>query len=31
MGRNDMPSFRGSLSPQQLRDVAAFVTQELVK
>jgi mono/diheme cytochrome c family protein len=26
-----MPAFRGSLSPQQLRDVAAFVTQELVK
>ena len=30
-GRNDMPAFRGSLSPQQLRDVAAFVAQELVK
>lgn len=29
-GRNDMPSFSGALSPEQLRDVAAFITEELV-
>ena len=31
IGRNDMPSFRASLSPTQIRDVAAFITQQLVK
>ncbi len=30
-GRNDMPAFSGTLSPIQLRDVAAFITQRLLK
>jgi len=30
-GRKDMPSFRGALSPLQLRDVAGFITQDLIK
>ena len=31
IGRNDMPSFRESLSPTQIRDVAAFITEQLVR
>jgi len=31
IGRNDMPAFRESLSPTQIRDVAAFIIQQLVK
>jgi alcohol dehydrogenase (cytochrome c) len=30
-GRKNMPSFRGALTPTQLRDVAGFITGQLVK
>ena len=30
-GRRDMPSFRGVLSPTELRDVAGFIVEKLVK
>ena len=29
-GRKDMPSFRGILRPEDLRDVAGYITQEMV-
>jgi mono/diheme cytochrome c family protein len=28
-GRNAMPSFAATLTPEQIRDVAAYVTQKL--
>ena len=28
-GRNNMPAFRGTLSAEQIRDVAAYVFQRL--
>ncbi len=30
-GRKDMPSFRGALTPADLRDVAGYITEQLVK
>jgi quinohemoprotein ethanol dehydrogenase len=30
-GRKNMPPFRGTLSPLELRDVAGFITEQLVK
>jgi mono/diheme cytochrome c family protein len=29
-GRGDMPSFKGVLTPEQLRDVAGYISTDLV-